>query len=154
MTRDELNALAATWPECDMWDCCEDAERLSHTTPLEALEAAIGDMRSEAELRDWVADGWKVYGWTRKAVTDHDIDAMVEQLTETFHEYWNDSLELGDPEQDQPPLIYGLRELITEDMRKREVWACERTHTIELTAEQVVAIARLECPDLFTEAAQ
>lgn len=155
MTREELNALAATWPDCDMWDCSQDAERLSHDTPLEALETLFEDSRTEAELREWVEDGWKVYGWTRKVVTEDDIDSMIAHLTEAFHEYWVDSLELGDPESDrEPPPLEWLRAAITNDMRKREVWSCEQTHTIELTAEQVVAIARLEAPDLFTETAQ
>lgn len=152
MSPAELDALVASWPKCDLWDCSEDAENLEHESALAALDAFFDSSRSGAELAAWVADGWIVYGWTRKIVIDDDIESMIDRLTEAFHEHWNDGLEFGDHDDDDPPPVEWLRAAVTNDMRKRRVYQCEdETIELELTAEQVLAIARLRRPALFSK---
>lgn len=149
MTREEFNALAATWPSCDYWDCDKGQERLGHATIEEALDEFFESCRNEDELREWAADGWIVYGWTRKVVSKQDVRHMVESLTERFHEIWVEDLELGDPEDEDTEEIAGLHECLDAYMGKRHVWSCEQTHKVELDLASVVEIARVLEPELF-----
>lgn len=151
MTPADLDALAATWPACDYYSLDDGPDELGFTAVAQALLYGLRDPEHfTAWLSSWKAKGsLTVYGWTRKTVSDSDIESMLEALTVAFHEHWRDGLELGDPEDDdsddEPEW---LRAAVTADMRKRHVWQCEQTHRFELTAEAVVAIVRREHPEL------
>lgn len=147
ITDAEVEALVATWPACDYWTAEADGE-LGHATVAAALTY---DFRDAAQLTKWAGAGRTAYGYTRKVVTDADIDSMLEHLAEAFHEYWCDSLELGNPEADPEDTgePEGLRAAVTADMRKRLVWQCEQTHAVTLTLAQILAVARWARPELF-----
>jgi hypothetical protein len=152
VTADELARLEASWPTCDFWSLDEHCEQLSHASVAEALE--LDQLRTGEHALGWFTR-WRelgtltVFGWTRKAVHDRDVDSMVERLTEAFHEHWCESLELGDPEADRDDEPEWLRAALTADMRARRVWACEQTHRIELSVDAVIAIARRDVPALL-----
>jgi hypothetical protein len=157
MTRDELDALAAGWPECDYWYFGLCPDELQHASIVEAL--SLPTFGNELQLRQWgdqvlspvARRGRTAYGWTRKKVSQADIDSMVEHLTDAFHEHWCEVLELGNPEDGDERVKNPewLRAAITNDMRTRHVWQCEQTHQVELTFEQILGIGRLLRPELF-----
>jgi hypothetical protein len=156
VTPDELEALAiaSCWPACDYWSLDSCPDELRHKTVVEAL--GLDDFRDPNHFISWLLR-WKatgkltVHGWTRKAVSQADIDSMVASLTEAFHEHWCESLELGNPEDDEPAPLEWLRAAVTADMRKRHVWQCEQTHTVTLTPDEVITIVRLERPELGSD---
>lgn len=143
MTPEEIDALPG-----DYWSLHPRQAQLRHQDVVAAL--GLDDLRDPEHFMSWLMR-WKasgtltVYGWTRKVVSDADIDSMAAYLTEAFHEHWCDALELGNPEDfdaNGSPEPEWLRAAITNDMRKRPVWQCEQTHQIELTPDEVIAIAR------------
>lgn len=158
MTPDELAALEASWPKCDYWTLRDGPDDLTHRSVVAALE--LDSLRGPADAIDWFLR-WKrgggtltVYGYTRKRVTDADIDSMVDHLTDAFHEYWIDGLELGNPDDEpEPPAIRLLHAVIAKDMRTRHVWQCDQTHRVTLTVDAVIAIARRARPELVERSA-
>lgn len=142
----EVEALVASWPACDYWSSGASLQ-LWHASVVQAL---THDVASEAELRQRSSAGRTLYGWTRRVVSDDDIENMIIHLTSAFHDFWASGLGLGNPmdddDDDEPEW---LRPAVTADMRKRHVWCCEQTHVITLTLAQILAVARWARPELF-----
>lgn len=143
-----------TWPACDYWSLDDCPDELSHTSVVEALR--LDDFRDAEHFISWLAHRTEtgnvtVYGWTRKTVSQADIDSMVEHLTEAFHEHWCESLELGNTEDGMSESSGGpewLRAACHADMRKRHVWQCEQTHCVWLTPDEFKSIVRRTRPEL------
>lgn len=158
MTKDDLLELAKSWPDCDCWDVDEGCERLNHSEVLEALEEAIEDLPDDGRgLEVCIREAWPesltIYGWTRKKVSEEDIQTMADEATRAVLEYFSETLEMSDPDDDdgEPDglLPEGFKEVIRKDMEARHIWGCDQTDEIELTTDQVVDIARLEWPEWF-----
>jgi hypothetical protein len=155
MTKDELRTLAATWPDADCWDCDQDAERLTHTEVLDALEELIDrnyekGVSCEDQIR--AMGDVTLYGWTRKTPSEKDIRRLTDSALEAVFECMGEELEWSDPDSDGEPngLLPALFEAaIRQDLQQRHIWGCDQTHEIELTTEQVLDIARLEWPHWF-----
>jgi hypothetical protein len=154
MTKDEFKALAATWPDADCWDCDQDAERLTHTEAIEALEELIDrnyekGVSCEDQIR--AMGDVTLYGWTRKTPSDDDIRRLVRSAVDATLECMGEELEWSNPEEDEPPrdLPALFEAAIRKDLETRHILGCDQTHEIELTMEQTLDIARLEWPHWF-----
>jgi hypothetical protein len=157
MTREEFNALAATWPAADYWDCDDTLERLTSTEVLEALEQGLdripdADQPSfEAQLRAELPDGITIYGWQRDTIeldnlADRACDALAEQYAEDY----------GDPDGDEdlPSAVRSkLRTLfgaaVKEALEGQTAWRCTQTEEIDLDIDMLIDIAKLEWPEWF-----
>jgi hypothetical protein len=155
MTRDDLQALAATWPYCDFWEFREGGEGLSHTEVIEALEEAIDrNYEKGISCEECIRQMGDVtlYGWTRKTPSEDDIRRLTSRALEAVFEFMGDWLEWTNPDSDGEPnghLPEGFERVIREDLKTRFIWGCDQKHKIDLTTEQVIGIARLEWPDWF-----
>jgi hypothetical protein len=157
MDHDELRKLADGWPTCDFWSDDEGTERLVHSDLLEALEEAVdarfvkGQGIEDCVLENF-SDGITMYGWTRKEVGDSDVMRLCDAAVDAVTEAMGNDLELFDPEEedvDKGELPRLFEAAIREDLKGRDVWACERTHEVVLTPEQLLGILRLEFGDWF-----
>lgn len=158
LTPEQLETLAAE-AGCNYWSLDDCPDELAHQTLSEAL--GIPGFRSADHFARWLDQrrsegGLVLHGWTRKVVTQRDIDSMVEHLTDEFHEYWCEFLELGNPEDGDERVIEppGLRALVEADMRKRHVYQCDETDRMAIRVEEVVAFARRDRPELVGERGQ
>lgn len=157
MTRDEFNALAATWPDTDFWSSSEDCEHLSHSDPTEVLDELLNNMycskgQSAQDMLDqYFSDGVEIYGWRQKPVTEKNILHLRDVAVEAILEALVEDCELGNFEDGEKPegLPALIEAAVREDMETRHVYQCERECKIELTYGQVVGIAKLEWPEMF-----
>lgn len=145
-------------PVCDYYDTREDAERLTHSEVLDALEEAIDNLHgsesegTEADIREAWPESLTIYGWVRKKISDEEIDKMTKEAVDAVLNCFGDTLELGDPASDGEPvglLPKGFEEVIRKDMAERHIWNCEQLYEIELTTDQVVELAKLKWPEWF-----
>jgi hypothetical protein len=152
MTSEEFKALQASWPECDFWDVDDTAEELSNREVLDAIEHAIdgrftkGQSTEECIKQHW-PDGITLFGWSRKVVSESDIQQLTAAAVEAVLRSWCEDLEMGDPDgedDDKGELPTLFEAAIRKDLEKRTVWACDQDTEIELTFEQLWDIIKLE----------
>ena len=156
MTREELNAAQQAWPDCAYWDVDDTTDRLTHRVVRDALEYAIDSafkkgQSTEACIRENWPEGVTIYGWTRKVVDEEDIRRLTDAAVDAVLQAWVD-MELGDPDDDEEKgdvLPKMFEEAVRKDVETRFVWACDQTHELELTLDELLGIARLSFGDWF-----
>lgn len=158
----ELRDLIRSWPDCDYWDTDETVRVLTHDDVLSALEDAISNLSDasdkrplEVQIREAWPESLTIYGWRRHELTQEEIKKIAIHATEAALDYFRDTLELGNPDDDDAEPHRSLPELfekaLTEDMGTRFIWNCDQTDSIKLTTDQIVALARSEWKEWFEE---
>lgn len=146
-------------PEAEFYDCA-DSDRLTHTTPEEAVAdwldthfeqgeplgaciARVSPVELVAYRREEVADAWLAM----------HAESFLESAAESFSEEYGDPDGDGDELDDAaiqaalPDMIAALRKLCAEGT----VWRCDRVAKVELDAETVERMMREHCPEWFEE---
>ena len=144
------------WPEGDFY-ACTDPEQLTHEDPWGAIEEYLnGNMTPRmpvAEVEALCLEGATVTAYVPMPVSDKQIEIWAGSLFESLGEMFGE--EHADPDGDSPLCKEAeaiLLEAVTKIVKATPVWSCQESGSIELTGEQVLAMAREECPDWFEEA--
>jgi hypothetical protein len=144
------------WPKGDFYSCT-DPERLTHEEPWEAIEEYLdGNMTPRmtvAEVEAMILDGsLTVTAYVPMPITEGEIKRWSESLTEQLEEFFGE--EHADPD-GEDPLCEKAEDImlraVTKIVKASHNWSCQESGTIELTGEQVLALAREERPDWFEE---
>lgn len=165
MTVSSLRGIVSSWPTCDFWDCRLNTDRLSCNYVLEAVELDVERHREREPDGRWhtsrfgevlsqlYPEGVVVYGWTRRLADGGSVGTLVDALVDAYVDAWTTTLELGDPEQDDPEPVDALRAalvgVVAADVKDRQVWRCDRTHEVRIPLDVLLDLAPLEWPGWF-----
>lgn len=151
-------SIEIQWPDGKFY-ACDDAERLSHEEPTEAMEEYLGNFLAPgmtlAEVECALDQDITVTAYVPMEVTDTQIKIWAESLTENLEEMFRD--EHGDPDADHP--LCGeadaiMLEAVTKIIRATPAWSCQESGRIDIPGEKVLAFARQEWPEWFNEVAK
>jgi hypothetical protein len=147
------------FPEGDFYSCYGDAESLTWTEPEEALESHLDDLlepkMSVAEVVTALrAHPVTVYAYKPTTISDKQIEAWAESLTESLGEMFSE--EHGDPEEGcgggfPADADATMREAVTKIVRASHIWTCSVSGSVTLTPDQVEELMREYQPDWFKE---
>lgn len=135
---------------------CTDGESLTFDDPWEAIEDYLGGWIDHkmgvTELLAEIRKPITVTAFNRMGVPESQIKAWAESLTEHLSEMWGD--EYGDPNGDEGLTDHAdslMLAAVTAIIKDTNVWACQEGGHIDLTPDQVEALAREHRPDWFEE---
>lgn len=151
--RDKFNGIDVAF-----WDC-NDAEALTHTDPISALEACVEshlDRASPVEDQIREMGAIPVEGYRVKEHAASDVNDAVDRALDAAVEALDDD-DYGHPEGDQPmfkidvlarhrPAFDAAVRALVADAK---VWQCEVAHTVELSPDETIEILRVERPEWF-----
>lgn len=135
----------------DFYDCDEDAERLEHWGPLDALDSYLSNMDPGDDIAE--ACPIRVYAWRRQQVPMLWLSKVAKNAAERVIEDIDDD-EYGDPDGDHCCLdakgCARLEQEFTTAVQRAfrdhaQVWACERMAHRDYSLEEI----RAEWPELF-----
>ena len=143
------------WPEGE-WYSCTDPESLTCTDPWEAIEqyldAVLDPKMTVAEVEAEIAKPLTVTAYVPVGVTDDEIQnwagSLLDTLVERFDEEHGDQVD-GDPTDPGSGAPSIMLEAVTKIVKGMHCWSCKESGHIDLTADQVLALAREENPDWF-----
>jgi hypothetical protein len=155
-------AKCADYDKADYYDCC-DSEEFAHETPEEALTYYFDNVavdpkatgaQCEAEIRKHSPVEMRAF--KRCVMTDIWIADVAAELAERFSETWEE--EYGNPDdeivsdKEREELTTALAPILRlfADARMT-AWACVQIATRTYTADECVAIMRVENPHWFEE---
>lgn len=152
IARDKLTGI-----EADFWDC-SDAEQLTHTDPISAIEEIVESHLEPAcdtaevirEMGSITCDAYR-----RSKITDELITELAELAVERTRERLEE--DVGDPDGDRAMFTVdvlakhlavfeaAVRALVADAV----VWQCEVSQSVELSPDETIELLRVERPDWF-----
>jgi len=151
--------------EADYWDCDESTDSLSHDDPQSALEEHLDGWLMPHDSRGIEAQIWeigpvKIWPWHRQSIDAKEVERLTKHLLEEADEWLCENTILADPEggdllskqtreKHQPAMAATVAALCAD----ASVWHCERGEAITLTADEVIALLREQCPEWFEKEA-
>lgn len=161
-----MTEATKTWKEwaadasVDFWDARSDRETLSHESLEEAVEYYLDDVLNrpvgvEADLREMFPEGFTVYGFRRKEVTQQWRARVAESMAERFAEEFEDEYGGGDyeaafDENAQDDLEAEL--LLLVEKLKLSPWQCEQEVKTTIPIDELITALREWCPHWFEKA--
>lgn len=150
--RDKFNGIQA-----DYWECT-DAEVLTHTDPISALEAVVEihlNRASPAEDQIREMGAIPVEAYRKKAFSTSDIDDAIDRAIDVVVEGLEE--DHGDPEGDRPMFSIDVlaqhRPAFEAAVRGlaavAKIFQVELAQTVELTPDETIEILRVERPEWF-----
>ena len=144
------------WPEGELYSCIDGDETLHHEDPWSAIEEYLDGFLYPkipvAELVEQLERTITLTAYRRMTIGPNQIaiwsSLMVENLGEMMGEEYGEP-DGGSPLPDDADVT--MLEAVTKIVRASRVWACEECGSIEVSGEQVLALARQERPDWFEE---
>lgn len=150
-----------TWKEwqvdgsIDFWDANDDVETLRHESLEEAVEYYLDDLVSsdvEASVREDFPDGFTVYGFRRKQVTQQWRASVAQSMAARFAEEFEDEYGGGEYEpafdEDAQDDLEAELLLLVEKL-KLSPWQCDAEVKTTIPLEDLIAALREWCPHWF-----
>jgi hypothetical protein len=148
------------WPKGKYYSCDDSDEVLSHEEPWEAIEeflqGFIDHTMTPEQVEEAIGDvAVTVTGYDPMPVSDAQIEIWADGLYESLAEAFGE--EHGNPDDALDDLLCAdadkiMLEAVTKIIRSTRAWSCEAQGSIDLSGEQVLALARKERPDWFERA--
>ena len=141
------------FPDAAYYDCRDDQELLEWRDPIEAIR----EHYSYDSSVDDIKDGCVVHCYRRMKPPGHFPDRAACDIMDLLNEHHLVE-DLQNPDDDEgmfAPLADEYREkfaaLVREMADRVEPWSCEEFAKVEVSAEQLEAILRVELPEMFEE---
>ncbi len=150
------------FPDGEFFSCSDVNEHLSSTNPIEAIaefvESYLSPDCDTAEVIREDIVGVTVYAFNRAKVGERELSEVAASLSERAAEFWNENYTGPDGEFsiDDKEIAAFAEEILPAlaKLYKREPWLCEQVGSIDLSAEQLEALMRQECPNWFAKGGQ
>lgn len=136
----------------DIYDADTEPERLIHDDPLEAIEAKCDDVDASEGLTAAIRSlaPLTVTAYKRERVTDAWVQGVAERVIDRVSEDFDEAY--GDPEDFDAIAVTDQHRALAQSLvrtmtRAAHVWRCEPSGEVTLTADELEALMRIECPE-------